>query len=166
MEAVGSDCLPKMKEFHDFAFNMEGPLGVPYFRLRAGTFLKTLIQRLNATVHLKAVDQSTRQLNVYGTHDIMLAWILQALGFPRGQPNFGDGIIVELRAHPQTQTPMVHLYYSSLTAGVGLYELPLNQSATFKGKCGGVACPFADFADSLQDYLPEHIEEECGAKWT
>lgn len=166
MEGVGSDCLQKMKAFRDFGFDIEGQLGVPYFRLRAGTFLKTLLQRLNSTISLEKVDETNRQFNVYGSHDTMCAWILHALGFPRGQPNFGEGIITELRADPQTQTPMVHLYYANLTEGVRLVELRLNESTTFKGKCGGVACPFDDFAASLQVYLSEHIEQECGAQWT
>ncbi len=161
IEDVGSDCKEQMKAFRNFGFYIEGKLGQIFLKLRAGTFLKTLLDRLQNIASLGEINDENRQVNTYGTHDTVISWILHALGFFTEQPSFGSGLIIELRKDLSTFEPIVHLYYSNLTNNFDIYKLPLNESNTFKNHCNSTSCKLVDFASSLQVYLPADIEKEC-----
>lgn len=161
MEKVGPDCKEQMKTFRNFGFFIEGELGQLFLKLRAGTFLKTLLSRLQSVAEMEKITDENRQVNTYGTHDTVISWILHAIGFFIEQPSFGAGLIIELRKDLHTLEPTVHLYYSNVTNNFDIYELSLNESSTFKSLCHSKSCKLVDFSASLKAYLPENIEKEC-----
>lgn len=165
MDKVGTDCKEQMKAFRNFGFFIEGKLGQLFLKLRAGTFLKTLLNRLQSIAEMGDITEENRQVNTYGTHDTVISWILHAIGFFTEQPSFGAGLVIELRKDLHTLDPTVHLYYANVTNNFDIYELSLNESSTFKSHCHNKSCKLVDFAASLQAYLPENIEKECGIQF-
>lgn len=158
---VGTDCKEQMKTFRNFGFYIEGKLGQHFLKLKAGTFLKTLLNRFQNIVNMGEINDENRQVNTYGTHDTVISWILHSIGFFTEQPSFGSGLVIELRKDLLTFEPTVHLYYANLTNSFDIYNLPLNKSKTFKNYCHSTSCKLVDFAASLQAYLPIDIEKEC-----
>ena len=86
LDLVGNDTWDRLYKFNEVeigAFN----LSPQYQRLRAGPFLKEIITNMNTTIEVvnNHQDKYYPQLFTYSSHDTMISYILQALGFWKGK---------------------------------------------------------------------------------
>lgn len=114
------------------------------------------------------ITGKNKQLFLYGTHDTMVSPVMLALGYLRDQPTYGSGVIMELRKHPQTNEPHVHVFYANVTNNDAITDftttftkLELNRSERFSALCHEASCSLDNFATSLKNFLVSDIEKEC-----
>lgn len=168
LSKVGNDTLARLKQFNDFQFSIYANWP-KYVKLRAGLLLKQTIDNMRGTAAIKEpLTAKNRQLFLYGTHDTMVSPVMLALGYLKEQPTYGSGVIIELRKHPQTKVPHVHVFYANVTNNAQIADftttftrLELNHSERFSKLCHEASCSLDNFAASLKDYLVSDIEKEC-----
>ena len=80
IDEVGTDVWDRLNAFRNFGFGIFSGLGVDFFKLKAGPFIKEMITNLNATIQKGKITNENRELFTYGTHDIVLSYILHAFG--------------------------------------------------------------------------------------
>ena len=82
LDQVGPDTMNRMSVFNQIDFKTSAWLGKQYLRLKAGPFLKEISQNMNITAN--DIGNNNRKFYAYGSHDSVIARILNALGFYTG----------------------------------------------------------------------------------
>lgn len=167
---MGNDTYSILKQFNDYQFSIYANWP-KYVKLRAGSLLKQTIDNMKSIAASKEpITLQNKQLFLYGTHDTMVSPFMLALGYLQEQPTYGSGLIMELRKHPQTNEPHVHLFYANVTNNAAISDftptitkLDLSKSERFSALCHEASCSLDNFATSLKNYLVFDIEKECSA---
>lgn len=161
LDIVGNDTWKRLYRFNQMEIGCFD-ISPKYQRLRGGPFLKEIIFNMATTLG-ESVDQMNRQLFTYGSHDTMISYIIQALGFWKSikeSPNYGSGLIIELWKDDQ-HIPQVSLFYANSTNNFDIYQLHFNESRTFSSQCSMSHCTFDSFKTSLKRFIPTDLESEC-----
>lgn len=173
LSAIGNDTFARLTNLATLVFDTFRQ-SAESLRLRTGTLINEMLNSLN-----ESAVQSKPQMFTYATHDLMIAYILSAMGlykgeptikvyifirrlhFPSEMPNYSSGFIVELRL--LENIPHVRLLYSNATrTPVDIVELPLNESSTFAPYCTNATyCTLENFTRALKQYRVSNIEKEC-----
>lgn len=80
LDQVGNDTWERLYRFNEMEIGVFG-LSPKYQRLRAGPFLKEILANMNSIALKGTIKQENRQAFFYASHDTMISYILQALGF-------------------------------------------------------------------------------------
>lgn len=148
-----------LKQFGDYFFSIYGQ-SPEYIKLRAGTLINELINNQKAAVAKDGYQKI--KLFAYASHDSFISLLMHALGLFRGRPDYGSGLIFELRHDVRTDSKNVHLFYSNVTDNFQIYPLPLNDSDRFRDLCPEVHCLLENFTTGLEVYfLNGDVEEQC-----
>ena len=80
---VSNDTLQRLKQFNDLQFTVYAPYR-KYIRLRAGVFLKQAIDNFREAEKEAKEEKREKRFFLYGTHDTLVAHVLQAFGLFKG----------------------------------------------------------------------------------
>jgi len=135
------------------------PLAGRYFTLYTSTdTLTTLIagpvlREMKQNIENKMYEKSMYQFQTYGTHDKIIAAILGSLKiFDPILPNFAAAVIVETHMIEENQYGVKFLYRNTTSNMAYTLQLP---------GCDEI-CPFKEFVDRVDMYIPKDWDKECG----
>lgn len=164
LNAVSNDTMERLKRFNDFSYEIYQKAPLEFIRLRAGTFFKDMLENLRSASNITVVNEKTKQIYTFASHDTMINYIMIALGSFMGQPSYGSGPIIELR-RPRTQhnedEPQVYLYFGSATNKNHISLIDLSKSNRFKAFCTKSHCPLSKFSEALVDVVEKNVELDC-----